>query len=385
MKKIVFFSLEDGWLGGIARVNEALQPALREKGLLIKNLFLRGCDYPLPPSPFNTVLRKDAPWRFLSGGQMLCRTKKEGIRAVPSLLRERRNQTRRYKEDLRAARSYLEREAPDCIVVTHYLLLAAVPKAYLSRTLYHVHTSFDATFSHRENRRALKKYNGKIGFVWLSEGICRAAERAGFAPSFFLYNPLSEFPEDAGDAAEQRTVSVIARFSEEKRLPLAVSLLQKAMDLLPEKAVRVEFWGTGPEEEALQRAIGKDERFHLMGHTSTPFEIWKKSRIGVNTSRFEGFSISVLEAAACGVPTVSFDFGEAAKEEILNEKTGLLVPMDDTDAFVKALLSLLTDDALLSRLSRGAREHASRFRAEAIAEDWLALLSRLPLDKKENP
>ena len=32
MKKIVFFSLEDGWLGGVASVNAALQPALREKG-----------------------------------------------------------------------------------------------------------------------------------------------------------------------------------------------------------------------------------------------------------------------------------------------------------------------------------------------------------------
>ncbi len=382
MKKIVFFSLEDGWLGGIASVNQALQPALRKEGFLVQNLFLRGCDFPLPESKFNTVIRERSPWRFISGSELISSLKQEGPLAALRLFGKRLEILRDYQADLKDARAYLLRERPDYIVVTHYLLLDAIPKEFLSRTLYHVHTSFDATFSHKANRKALWRYNGKINFLWLSQKLCERAEKEGFAPSFFVYNPLSEYPEEIATAAESKTVTVLTRFSEEKRLPLAVSLLKRAMDsLLDPHEFRVEIWGTGPEKEAIRAAIGSDPRFALMGHTDTPFAIWPKSRFGLSTSRFEGFSISILESAACGVPTVSFDFGDAAREEILDGVSGFVIPQGDEEGFVKALVSLLEDSDLVASLSRGAREHAEKFKLETITKDWKALLERIPLDK----
>lgn len=382
MKKIVFFSLEDGWLGGVARVNEALQPALRQEGFSVLNLFLRGCDFPLPESKFNTVLREKAPWNFVSGSQIISALKAKGLFTALRLFGKRLKVQREYREDLKKARAYLLKEKPDYIVVTHYLLLDAIPKEFLSRTLYHVHTSFDATFSHKANRKALVRYNGKINFLWLSQKLCERAQKEGFAPSFYVYNPLSDYPEDVSNAAESKTVAVLSRFSEEKRLPLAVSLLKRAMDSLSDpNEFRVEFWGMGPEEEALRGAIGSDPRFRLMGHTDSPFSVWSGCRFGINTSRFEGFSISILESAACGIPTVSFDFGDAATEEILDGTTGFVIPKGDEEGFVKTLISLFEDPALVAFLSKGAREHAENFKLSRIAESWKELLESLSLDK----
>lgn len=386
MKKIIFFTLEDTWMGGVASVNEALRPALENEGFCVKNLFLRGCETPLPPCQANTVLRKGCPWRFVHGAWIkeALREKKPGKALF--LAAKRIGDTLRNRWDFLRAKLFFLREKPDCIVVTSYLLLDAVPRKYRSRTLHHVHTSLTATLEQRENKKTLERYNGTIGFLWLSRGICEEARALGFAPSFYCYNPLTRYPEQRTEAETMTTLSVITRFSPEKRLPLAVKLIRKALDSLPDpNSFRVEFWGSGPEEKALTDAIGTDARFGVMGRTSDPFGVLSRTRLTVNTSSFEGFSISILEGAAAGVPTVSFVFGEAAEEEIENGKTGFLVPMDDENAFVERLVSLLSDDDLCRSLSLAAREKAARFEKSRIAKDWCDLLLSLPLDKTKKP
>ncbi len=383
MKKIVFFSLEDGWLGGVASVNLALQPALKKRGFEIRNLFLRGCSFSLEENPESTTIRKKCPWNFITGSEIKSTLKKNPIKACLLILCRLRDEVRNHC-DFKTAKQYLLRENPDAIVVSSYLLLDAIPQELHSRTLHHVHTSFDATRAQKANYETLLRYNGKIGFLWLSENICNKAKSLGFQNSFYLYNPLSQFPDERSKTEEKKTISVITRFSPEKRLPLAVDLLKKALDRLPDpSAYSVEFWGTGPEEDAIRQAIGDDPRFSLMGQTKTPFEVLKHTRLNINTSSFEGFSISILEAAAAGVPTVSFEFGEAAQEEILNGKTGFCVPMDDREAFVSSLLLLLKDDALCRAFSLSARDWAKGFQKDVIAEKWEGLLSRLPLDKTD--
>lgn len=384
MKKIIFFSLENGWLGGVAQVNAALKEPLENLGFQVENLFLRKSDYMLPEGEENTTVGISRPWRFVTGSQIREAMKKKKFLSALSLLLCRIRDQFQLSLDLHRAKRHLLKADPDCIVVSSYLLLSGVPKKLWGKTLHHVHTSFAATMSQPANARTLRRYNGKIGFLWLSRGIRETAEAEGFSPSFFVYNPLKAFPEERGMAEEKKTVSVITRFSPEKRLPLAVRLLKRAMDALPDPgAFRVQFWGSGPEEAAIREAIGADPRFSLMGETREPFHVLENTRFTLNTSAFEGFSISILEAAAAGVPTVSFLFGEACREEILDGETGFVVPMDQEAAFVEKLILLFSSDDLVRTLSLGAREYAERFQKEKIGADWNTLLAGLPLDKRE--
>jgi glycosyltransferase involved in cell wall biosynthesis len=68
----------------------------------------------------------------------------------------------------------------------------------------------------------------------------------------------------------------------------------------------------------------------------------------------EGFPVSILEAAACGIPTVGTNI-YGITDAILDNETGLLFPPHDSSALAR-LMSLLSDDpAILHRLGNAAR------------------------------
>ncbi|MBR2634492.1 MAG: glycosyltransferase [Clostridia bacterium] len=368
MKKIVLFSLEAGVMGGVAGVNRVLCEMFRSMGYEVLPLYLRrGGEECFE----GDVIRPDRNWSFTQGKKILSALKRGRLFTALRFSFCRLAEKRRYEEDCRRARALLKRENPDLILTSHYLLPDAIPEELLSRTVHHVHTSFAATAAVRADLETLRRFNGKIRFLWLSEGICREAEKFGFQNSDYLYNPLSAFPEKRSEAEKSQSVVIITRFSEEKRLPLAVALLREAFDRLPDPfRYRVQIWGFGPEEAKIAEAIGNDSRFQMMGRCSDPFAALKEARLSINTSRFEGFSLSILESSAAGVPTVSFRFGEAAEEEILSGETGVLVPMDDRESFVQSLRDLLCEDETVEKMSRRAREYARRFTLEAVAEDW---------------
>jgi glycosyltransferase involved in cell wall biosynthesis len=86
----------------------------------------------------------------------------------------------------------------------------------------------------------------------------------------------------------------------------------------------------------------------------------------------EALSRVPLEAAAAGRPTVGARAG-GIPEEILDGETGLLVKRGDPEELAKAILRLLEDDELRTRLGESARRFAGqRFGADAVVETLLA-------------
>jgi len=86
----------------------------------------------------------------------------------------------------------------------------------------------------------------------------------------------------------------------------------------------------------------------------------------------EALSRVPLEAAAAGRPTVGARAG-GIPEEILDGETGLLVKRGDPEELAKAILRLLEDEELRTRLGESARRFAGqRFGADAVVETLLA-------------
>ncbi len=94
----------------------------------------------------------------------------------------------------------------------------------------------------------------------------------------------------------------------------------------------------------------------------------------LNPSRYEGFGLPVLEAMACGAPTVIADV--SSLPEIAGD-AALRIPPDDVGAWADALERLWHDQHLRHTLSNAGTARAALFSWERAAHETLAIYRRV--------
>ena len=96
--------------------------------------------------------------------------------------------------------------------------------------------------------------------------------------------------------------------------------------------------------------------------------------IFLNTTDYESFGISVMEAAVSGMCIVTTNVGELPYLW-KDGHDALLVPPDDAEAMAAAVRRILTEPGLAERLSRNARRKAEQFDWSVILPQWESVLS----------
>jgi glycosyltransferase involved in cell wall biosynthesis len=95
----------------------------------------------------------------------------------------------------------------------------------------------------------------------------------------------------------------------------------------------------------------------------------------------EGMPRSIIEAMMMGLPVVATNI-RGAREEVIPEETGLLVPVRDADALVHALKRLLFDEALCQRMGTAGRQRAIELYDEThVISRELSIISTLISEK----
>jgi glycogen synthase len=88
----------------------------------------------------------------------------------------------------------------------------------------------------------------------------------------------------------------------------------------------------------------------------------------------EGLPISLLEAMAHGVVPVVSDL-ESGIRDVVDAGNGLLVDVDDTEGYARAIIHLHEHRDELAAKSAAAHERVKKeFSVEAMADRWLAAL-----------
>jgi glycosyltransferase involved in cell wall biosynthesis len=87
----------------------------------------------------------------------------------------------------------------------------------------------------------------------------------------------------------------------------------------------------------------------------------------------EGFGMTIIEAAACGVPAVaSLIYG--ITDAVEDGQTGLLFPAGDVGVLTRTLLKLMTENELRQEMGNAARARALElFPSEKITREMVAL------------
>jgi glycosyltransferase involved in cell wall biosynthesis len=100
-------------------------------------------------------------------------------------------------------------------------------------------------------------------------------------------------------------------------------------------------------------------------------DLYRRARLFVYPSRYEGFGIPPLEAMACGTPVIATRTGAIAEYA---EDAALLLAPGDREALRKAMVRLLRDEKLRSDLRARGIERAALYRWERSARLMTDLL-----------
>jgi L-malate glycosyltransferase len=136
--------------------------------------------------------------------------------------------------------------------------------------------------------------------------------------------------------------------------------------------------GAGEMEDELRKTIAGERletNVELLG--SRPHqdlvEYYARSRVVAVPSRSEGLSLVAIEAAIMGKPVVASDVG-GLPEVVSENESGLIVPSNDPTALSGAILMLLQDLELSTRLGMQAKSRAGRlFNQQRMAATFVQL------------
>ena len=136
--------------------------------------------------------------------------------------------------------------------------------------------------------------------------------------------------------------------------------------------------GTYDACQALAKSLGVLDAIQFIGPVdkATVPHWLSQGDIFLNTTRFESFGVSVLEAAACGLPVVTTNVGELPYLWE-NDVDALLVPPDDAAAMAFAVRRILAEPNMAQKLSSNARCKADNYDWSIILPQWEALFQSL--------
>ena len=87
------------------------------------------------------------------------------------------------------------------------------------------------------------------------------------------------------------------------------------------------------------------------------------------SSRYEGFPSALLEAMACGVPSLAVDCPSGPRAVINDVQSGLLVA-DDTSALSRGIVRLIDDDAYREQIGAVGKNVVDRFGWETMVDAY---------------
>lgn len=153
-----------------------------------------------------------------------------------------------------------------------------------------------------------------------------------------------------------------------KRHDLSLRLFARLIGDNSEAKLHFLLVGDGPDVEILKglaHELHVEDRVSIAPFTSTPWEAYSALDVFLMPSRFEGFSLALVEAMACECCAIAMDVSGVA--EILDKlELGWRVAVDDSENFYAAMCAVLRMGAACRReMGIRARDSvATRFNAD---------------------
>lgn len=201
-----------------------------------------------------------------------------------------------------------------------------------------------------------------------------------------IYNPLGIEP-NAGFSFLSKEIVSLGRFDKQKgfeNLILAFNLINKKY---PDWSLSI--YGKGSYSKVLKKLISNNKipNVQLKNPEKDVTKVFNNAAIYVMSSRFEGYANCLVEALACGIPCITYDWLTGADEIVKNNENGLIAHLDnreeylygktsvkDVECLADALIKLIENEQLCNRLSENAIKIFETRNKETIIEQWKKII-----------
>jgi glycosyltransferase involved in cell wall biosynthesis len=191
---------------------------------------------------------------------------------------------------------------------------------------------------------------------------------------------LSKFQMRSRDASFRRSIGIpddslvlgsVGRLDEVKRPDILLAAFAAINSQFPNTHLLLV--GDGPLMSDLRRQAADlkiSDRVHFTGFQDNPAPYLHLLDIFVLTSRMEGMPLSVIEAAASGIPVIASNVGGLSEMSNGNQSI-LLYDFQDMDALHAGLRRLITDFNFRHQLGESGRKFAvSAYSSKRMALDY---------------
>lgn len=179
----------------------------------------------------------------------------------------------------------------------------------------------------------------------------------------------------------------VGTISDQKNYPLLIETARtirdrKLIDPLPVFLIA----GNGADLERMRdrvSAAGLQDNVRFLGERNDVCSLMRSADLYLNTSRYEGMPIALLEAMRMGLPIVATDVA-GNKELVADRQTGLL-EAEDPFALASAIGLVAANAGLYAKLSRQALARAEEYSIGTAALHHLQLYQELSIAVADTP
>ena len=195
----------------------------------------------------------------------------------------------------------------------------------------------------------------------LGEGSSNGVNTDRFSPG------PSKVREELGIPSNAPVIGFSGRLTRDKGLPELMEAFEMILQAEPAARLLLVGWFDAAEDALdpeLQTRILRHPNIHCMGFVGDTAPCYRAMDLLVLPTWREGFPNVVLEAAATGIPAVT-TASTGARDSVVPEVTGFLIPPGYPYAIYEAVMKLIRDPARRQRMGQAARAWILEHYAEA--------------------
>lgn len=252
---------------------------------------------------------------------------------------------------------------------------AAMFMSSKNRFILEIHTKFEYFWGTNKLGRLQSKLMSKP-YITVFRTKADMEKASKYFNSTYSYNFINkELFNDTvsiGEKIRKHKIIYMGRFGKEKNLPKMIECAKQLKKQIPD--FTLDMYGTGVLVDDIAKLIEENdlsENVHLCGFCNDK-NIFDNYSLLWLTSDFEGMSMTIIEAKAKGVPTISTNWGDGVFEVIHDKEDGFVE--NTVEDIVNRTAELMNDKELLINISKNAFKNFDEFSKENAYKRWIDLL-----------